>query len=138
MDKKALSPVIATVLLISLALILAGIIFAWGSSFMAGLSPPVDCGGVNFRAEILNSSNSLEIVNLDAIQIEGFVIKEFGVGELITKEEIDYVVTPGNTTSIELIENYESGTFLIIPKIAYGDDEDIGICNDAYGFEVEI
>ncbi len=95
MNKKALSQIIATVLLISIGLILSIIIFTWAQSFIFSLSPPIDCNNVKFRAEINN--DELNIVNIGSIEINGFVIKSQQTGEIKILEEVTLTVTPGKT-----------------------------------------
>ena len=143
MKKRGLGPVVSTVLLIAVALVIAGIIFAWGWGFMSRLSPPVNCDNISFQAEIsLNESGeyNLNVVNQGNQEITGFVIKEITEGSVETVEEINYFVDLGRTESISLSGDYQNGKYLVVPKTFVEVDEE-GVsktCQDKYGIEVEI
>ncbi|MFH1290097.1 MAG: hypothetical protein ABIH92_01695 [Nanoarchaeota archaeon] len=142
MEKRGLSPIIATVLLVSLGLVIAVSVFTWGSNLLLTLSPPVDCDGVSIRAEISDSEGNqyLGVVNLGTVEIRGFVIKSFGDGSLDIVERGDAVVEPGTTERIQLVEEYGAGEFLVVPEIIVetGDgDSMFGECDDIYGYLVE-
>jgi len=143
--------VIAAVLLVVLAITLGAIIFTWSLGIL-NLSPPVNCDGLGFRAEIGNTNglgigvgigNSggafLDVVNIGIVRIEGFVIKSVDDREIRIIEEIDYVVATGNTERIDLSVGY-GGEFLVVPKIFVQDDSDgeVRVCEDGYGEVVEV
>jgi len=136
MKKKGLSQIVATVLLISVSLILAILIFTWAKSFIFALSPPVDCNEIKFRAEI--SDNNLNIVNIGPKEINGFVIKSRQTGEIQILEEISHTVAPGKTETITLTESYSQEEILIIPIITTEtiDSETQSTCPDQFGFEI--
>ena len=76
--KKGLSPVIATVLLVSIALVLAVIIFLWARSFVAeqiekgGRVVEMACEDVKFLAEAY--SGQLMIENVGSVPLFGVEI----------------------------------------------------------------
>ncbi len=90
-DKKGLSPVIATVLLVSLVLVLIAIIFMWARGFIAeqvekGGKPAQEvCMDVSF--EISNTygynkqSVEVQVVNRGNVPIYDFDVKIIGGGE---------------------------------------------------------
>ncbi len=90
-NKNGLSPVIATVLLISLGIVLAGIIFLWMTGFVSEQlekqGKPIDqvCSEVAFEEEhdYSSSTNSmtLQITNRGNVPISGFDIKFVGDGQ---------------------------------------------------------
>jgi len=104
MKNKAISPVIAATLLIALSISLATIILTFGTDYVTNLSPPVNCDGINFEAEIMDQK--LNVVNFGAIQIEGFTINLRTETTLKKIEEITNKVPPGETESIPLTKEY--------------------------------
>lgn len=89
-DKKALSPVIATVLLIALVLVLASIVFLWARGFVSeriekfgGIPIQETCGEIGFDFEIYNKGSGeydFEIVNQGNIPIYDFELKQISGG----------------------------------------------------------
>ena len=79
MKKKGLSPVIASVLMIMLVLILAGMIFLWARGFVSEQIQKFDkpigdvCATVNFDAVMVG--NDLEIINRGNVGIRHFEVK---------------------------------------------------------------
>jgi len=91
MKRKALSPVIATVLLIAIVIIIALIIFLW----FRGLSEEIItkfgkkniklvCADVKFKAEY--SSLTLSVSNIGNVPLYDFNLKISGSGSYITKK----------------------------------------------------
>lgn len=87
--KKGISPVIATVLLITLAVVLAAIIFLWARQFISekltkgGEVIENKCGEVTFRAEITAQSSAITVVNDGNVPLYGVDIKLIGAGETV-------------------------------------------------------
>lgn len=83
--KRSLSPVIATILLISLVLVLAAIIFLWARGFVAeqiekfGKSADSVCSEVNIDANVYDNlgTKEIEISNRGNVNIYTFGIKQF-------------------------------------------------------------
>ena len=81
--KRGLSPVIATVLLISLALVLALIIFFWAKNFIGekiqknGEAIELSCQKVSFRADayFVDSNLVVDILNSGSIPLYGAELK---------------------------------------------------------------
>ena len=89
-NKKALSPVIATVLLILLVIILATIVFLWARGFLGEqiekFDRPIDyaCDAISFEARLvpgLGGKYAIEIVNTGDIDIYNFQIKRIHGGD---------------------------------------------------------
>jgi hypothetical protein len=143
MNKKGLSVVTASVLLISLALVLATVIYNQMRQQIVSLSPEVDCLGVDFRAEIVYEANGayLNVVNLGNLPIVGFYIKTFVDGESEVYEDVSFHVEPGRTEKIFLARDYLSGEYFVVPKVE-GDDLNeqsfVGVCKDLYGIEISV
>jgi len=84
-NKKGLSPVIASVLMILLVLVLAAIIFLWARGFISEqvekFGKPVDemCSSIDIK--VVKVENELEIINRGNINIRHFDIKLFKDGD---------------------------------------------------------
>ena len=92
MTKKAVSPVIATVLLIMMVVVLAVIIFLWATSFVGeavtkrGASAEQRCGEVSLETQYIN--NELQVTNKGSIPVYKLEIraKSGGDKEIIKKD----------------------------------------------------
>lgn len=145
MNKTALSSVIATVLLVSLTLALAIIVFSWSTNFVKNLGPPVNCENVNFKADFSSFGNTyfLNVENIGTAQLEGFLIKQTGLGEVAEIEDIELIVSPGKTESIQLknIEQQHVGReFLIIPEVSIETSKGalIKTCSNKFGEKITL
>ena len=87
-NKKGVSQLIATILLIALVIVIAAIIFFWVRGFISeqiekfGRPAEVSCGDANFDAELKQSGGEtiLYIFNKGNINIADFSIKTFQGG----------------------------------------------------------
>ena len=124
--KKGLSPVIASVLLIALVVVLAGIVFMWARGFISERiekqGQPVDaiCEQVNFEISLEKGAGgtaSIDIVNRGNIAIYGFEIREVKEGE--TKAtEFPFSVGAGETLPGEQISyDITSEEIIFFPKV---------------------
>lgn len=104
-EKRAISPVIASVLLIAMAVILALIIFLWAKSFIGedviknGEVIKNSCKNVVFDSEI--SGGELLVENKGNVALYGVAIKTAGSG----KEELCYPFDGENSPTISLGES---------------------------------
>jgi len=145
MIKRGLSPLVGTVLLISLTVIIGVTIYSMNSQEILKLAPdePQGCDFVSFQIDLYDSGDafSLDVVNLGAIEIKGFTIREISEGDISDVENVERVVEPGKTESIPLAGSY-SGRYLIVPRIAFdgleSDEEEIGVCLNVHGAEIEV
>ena len=120
--KRGLSPVVATVLLISLALVLALIIFIWARSVIKervekfGEAIELSCDDISFSAE-LESSGKVNVNNLGNVPLYGIEVRKRGLG---------------------VIKNIGAGYFDSgLPKGA-GKSVDVSLGNPAVGEEFTI
>lgn len=108
-NKKGVSPVVATVLLVALMLILAAIIFAWARGFVKeavqknGESAEYVCDQLKFEANFGSRSlvddklyGTLQVVNRGTIPIYGFDIKQVKGGK-VERTPFVFQVAPGET-----------------------------------------
>jgi len=83
MKKKGLSPIVATVLLIGLVVVLAGLVFFWARGFISekiekfGENVDDVCERVDFGVELVEGNSILEVVNRGNVPIHNFEVKQF-------------------------------------------------------------
>jgi len=112
-NKNGLSPVIATVLLISLGIVLAGIIFLWMTGFVSEQlekqGKPVEqvCSEVDFEEDFDYSpatmAINLQITNRGNIPIYGFDIKFIGEGKSAMKA-FQFTTPVGSASELQAIQ----------------------------------
>ncbi|MBS3088238.1 hypothetical protein J4402_00500 [Candidatus Pacearchaeota archaeon] len=144
MEKRALSQVIATLLLVSVSLTLAVIIIAWARSDIFSLSPQIDaeCSEIYFESEILkiDGTDYLFAVNLGNVNIIGFQINVIETDMIENKESVETELPPGKSREIKLNSVYlEDKEFLVVPIIAAKKiDKEIPLtCPETYGQTIE-
>jgi len=110
MNKKGLSPVIASVLLVALVLVLATIIYLWARTMIPetaekfGMPIEDSCPNVNFVASLSISKDSIIIQNNGNVPIQGISYAIEGAGALEYEELMhDVPVVGGGTSSFALI-----------------------------------
>jgi flagellin-like protein len=138
MDKRGLSPVIATVLLIALVLVLASIIFLWMKGFVSeqvmksiegSAARPVQqiCDEISFDANIVfggASAYDLEIRNTGNVNLYSFDVKKIMKNGDSKIENFRFPVDVGQAISKPF--NYEEGNVkkLIIYPMLLGNVKD--------------
>lgn len=128
--KKGVSPVIATVLLVSLVLVLVAIIFLWSKQFITeqvqknGADVNTVCKDVVFDVEhnlgSSGASNSLELqfVNRGNVNIYDFDIKAIGDnGDSVIKKYGIPVDIGGATEPREIILDEGTAQIVIYPQV---------------------
>lgn len=154
-DKKAVSPVIATVLLIAIVIIIALIIFLWFRSLTKDVSTKfgenveVVCQDIEFNAVYSTSTNLLSIQNVGNIPIYGIKLKIYKTGEFTTRDIQDLSTSwpssglkPGSAFSSVISGSAVSGaTRIILIPVLLGTSQRSGtnsvyVCEDRYGQEV--
>ena len=148
--KKGLSPVIATVLLIAIAVVLALIIFLWAKGFVGEKIMKFDetiensCKDVSFEVEAIAEVGEkvINIVNRGDVPIYGIVVRKKGIGsveEIKTLQESDMTtIKSGETASVGLPEGIDAGDEIvavpiILGKTAGGETTKSYTCDDNYG-----
>ena len=130
-DKRGLSPVIATVLLISLALVLAVIIFLWAKGFVKekaqkfGEAIELACDDIDFVAEVDNGG-FVKVNNVGNVPIYKVEIRKRSVGtvkSLGTAEFGDGIPKGSTKSSRESVGGVVGGDKLIAVPIILGETE---------------
>lgn len=150
--KKGVSPIVATILLISIVVILALIIFLWARSFVGEkaqkFNSAIDysCGGedgVKMEAGFYTQGQtySLDVKNNGNVPIYGFVVKEFGKGTVISKDISNSgTLNLGESMTIQLdnIDVQNINELLVIPILLgqVGDQREAYTCGDEFGYLV--
>ena len=131
LDRKGISPVIATVLLVALAVILAVIIFMWAKQFITeklskgGEVIENSCNQVIFSAEIRDKN--IYVVNNGNIAIYGVSMRKVDAGETgpesnpFEKEGQEFSIKAGETKDVAM-EGDVSGTYEVMPILLGSDD----------------
>jgi len=148
-DKKGISPVIATILLVAIVIILAIIIFIWARGFVAeraekfGRAVELSCADVNFDSGVFAGDAecggfALDIVNRGDIPLYGFEVKDLSeAGSVIVREILTSTVTVGNSASICLSSDVDVGDEILIVPIILGETDSGKVaytCPDKLGF----
>ncbi len=127
-NKKGLSPIIATVLLVSISLALAVIIFLWAKSFFVeaimknGASIEDACSVVSFETDYDYANGKISVENTGEIPIYGFEIKTKSGGEIVNLGEGVEGTEVGETKSLDLV--IDGGVSeLIVAPILLGEDD---------------
>ena len=120
--KKAVSPLIATVILIAISVTLGLIIFSSSSGFIEQLSPPTDCSRVSFNAGLYLENNQiiLEVDNIGNEIIEGFDIQiNNKAQDSSNTRTIDLQVQIGESALkvLQLQELTDNSILTLIPRI---------------------
>tara|TARA_Y100000310_G_C20636460_1_gene791426 strand:- start:837 stop:1295 length:459 start_codon:yes stop_codon:yes gene_type:complete len=145
MKKRAVSPVIATILLITIGIVLATIIFIWATSFIGESVQKFDkaielsCDKVNFDAEVSfsNSKHFLNVINRGDVPIYDLVVTSKQSG---SRKTVDFEgnkqgeVNIGETISFELDPLGNINELVVVPTIL--GESDTGkksyTCEDRY------
>jgi flagellin-like protein len=152
MSKKGISPVIATVLLISLVLILAAIIFMWARSFLPEQiqkfgSPVADsCKEVGFEAEYTATTHEISIINRKNIPIYRVQVGKksglLGSVSYLENSTAQSVIGVGESGSFG-VEGVASGDELVIIPVLLGEVQDTGekkafACGSDYAYNLVV
>jgi len=142
--KKAVSPVVSTVLLMIMVIILALIIFLWAKSFIGEkiekFDKPIEnvCVDVNFRASI-EGRTKLLLVNQGNVPIHAVNIKEISPGTSEIKEKIiDLDKGSSKNESISLSSSTESVVIIPVLLGRSGGKFQTKSCPENLGIEIEL
>lgn len=117
-DKRGVSPLIASVLVIGMVVVVASIVFFWGKGFTEEIiekEGTLDQKRLNCVTDVKinvldGSSNEVTIENLGSARIDAFSLVSDGIAE----ETVD-AVEPGNTIKVQ--HTAQGSKIDIIPKI---------------------
>lgn len=137
MNKKGLSPIIATVLLVSIALILAVIIFLWARNFLSERTVKMDkpieniCEDIDFSAEgsydNVNMLVTVDIINRGNVPLYGVEVKKKDSGSVTGIGVFEgSTIAAGETSSVSVDgSSVSSGDTLVILPMIIGMSGDL-------------
>ncbi|MFH1425719.1 MAG: archaellin/type IV pilin N-terminal domain-containing protein [archaeon] len=147
--KKGLSPVIATVLLVSIAVILAVIIFFWARHFVAekvekeGQAIELLCDDVSFSADAYGFK--LYVENTGSVPLYGMEIKKKGTfgTEVLGPKIFEHSSLPAGETGEIDIAGIGVGERLVVVPILLGTVLEKTkklphVCDEDYGVEIYV
>ncbi|GIU68670.1 MAG: hypothetical protein KatS3mg001_520 [Candidatus Pacearchaeota archaeon] len=155
-NKKGLSPVIATVLLVAMVLVIALIIFLWfrGLSKEAitkfgGTNVELICQDVTFLSNYESSSGILSVVNTGDVPIYSLNVKitkpgsfeTLEIKEISTNWPINGLMPGGSFSSEDLSSKFSEATSISITPILLGESagqEKTHSCDETYSQEIDI
>ncbi len=153
MNKRGVTPVIATVLLISIVIVLAAIIFIWARSFVAEKAEKFEravelsCDSVNMEVGVFDTDNGyqLDITNRGEIPVYGVSIRRDTPGNLEVLEDFIFegTVSSGQSQHIPIPNNLDvtpDETLVIVP-IILGEDSSGRVpytCSDRDDFTASV
>ena len=142
MKKKGVSPVIATVLLISIVIILGVIIFLWARGFVEESAQKSDravdmsCDDINFEAGY--NAGKIDVVNRGNVPIYGFNVKARGAATILVTNIQEQTLAQGASNSFDYTR--EADTELHVIPMILGETESGGkvvhTCDDSVGFPI--
>jgi len=146
-NKKAITPIVSTVLLIVITIILAIIIWLWAGSFFEeraqklGMSEDQACQKVDLSVEY--DSNKLDITNVGSIPIYGFKIEviEKGTSKIYEPDEENININIGESRTITVDTQGLNPEKLRIIPILLGESKGIKkifVCDKKYAKEVSV
>lgn len=149
-NKRAVSPVVATVLLIGMVVVIALIVFLWFRGFVGGACEKFErnceltCDEVEFQTSY--SGGTLYMLNLGNVPIYSIKIKLSGGGSHETKDIRDlsgdwplYGLGIGKSLSTP-VDSSGFTEMTVIPVLLgnSNDGQESFICEDIYGFKMDI
>jgi len=144
LKKRGISPVIATVLLVSIALTLAVIIFIWARSFVSeaitkdGQAINLVCEDISFDAEY--NSGQVLIVNRGNVPLYGVELSKVSLGSRTHIGEGTFIqpVGTGESVGISVGETLAAGDKISIVPIILGEQEEYKkafVCGESFSVE---
>ncbi len=161
MEKKGISPVIATVILIAIVVVIGIIIFLWAKAFISesavknGRSVEVSCGEVEYETQIVknvcgsgNQDDALDINNIGNIPIYGMKVLEIDkstgsvnvIDPLANDPFPTGTLTIGKSGTLCLGEDVvDQDSYRVVPKLLAENDEGVRVpytCPDKDGITI--
>lgn len=135
-SKRGVSPVIATVLLIVLVVVIAGIVFVWSKNVIPKTiekdGEPIEraCDRIVLEASIFNNATGrfLDVNNKGNVEVHGFGVRVVDEGSVTVRSSIEQTVSSGDSKRIYLNssvypEAYGNMTLRIAPILVGLQDD---------------
>lgn len=151
-NRRGVSPVVATILLIAITVVLAVIVFLWARGFIDESAEkrgePVEraCEDVDFVAGLFKDGVlKLDIVNHGNIPIYGVELKKYGQDTILPSQYLDGTITAGESATITLdsdfVSTLEVGDSILVVPIILGQTQEGKVahaCDDAAGYSAPV
>jgi flagellin-like protein len=151
-DKRGVSPLVATIILISMVLIISAIIFAWARSMVREDATKFNrnirlvCEDVSFRATY--SGGTLNVINEGNVPVYRIKVKKEEGANYVT-EDITTMsarwpesgLNPGGAFSDNIASTIGTADRITIIPVLVGDvgnKQTIYVCEDRFGYEIEL
>lgn len=137
MEKRGVSPVIATVLLIAIVIVLALIVFLWARGFIpealtkSGKSANQACEEIRLDLSYLSEQGELQISNTGNIPIYALKIKKKTGGDIEVQDE-EIRISPGDTASRTIEGDYEELEIFPVVMAESGISKKIYTCQNSF------
>ena len=127
-NKRGVSPVIASVMLVMLVLVLASIIFLWAKGFVneqiEKFGEPIEkyCDRVDFSAELYDNTK-LQVLNKGDVDIHSFSLKKIRDGDSEMSSvalAVDAGLSGAGAVSVEM-ENGEPAKEIVLYPVLIGN-----------------
>lgn len=149
MNKKGVSPVIATVLLITIALLLAVVIFFWARNFIGEktqkFGEPIEnsCDQIKFDADVSLSGSSLavDVVNKGNVPLYGIEVRKKEDGGIVNVGSAGKTVDNGQTESLSVdtsSADLTTGSQLVLVPVIIGESGNLKkayTCDQKFGLD---
>jgi len=145
MNKKGVSPVIATVLLVSMAIVLALIIFIWARAFISeggekmGETIKASCEKVNIEVEAFQ--DRVLVKNSGNIPLYGVKVMKVSFGSTTKLNEFEESISGGESVSISEGINLDEGEdIIVIPMLLgeSGEEKKVFACDNDFGIKASV
>jgi flagellin-like protein len=145
--KRGLSPVIATILLIAIALIIAIIIFLWARTFIGEQTEKFDepisnsCERVDFLAEAFLSDGDIDIENKGNVPLYGVEVRKKDSGSILDAKRLEKSIGVGETGDVVIPAGIGGGDEIVVVPILLGEAGEFKkayTCGESYGKEITV
>ena len=147
MNERGISPVIATVLLVSIALVLAAIVFIWAQAFFvekitkSGETLETVCGRVNIAVDL--QGTTLKVQNNGNVPLAGIDLKKISAGSTEDVAVATKPILPGQSKDFDISSSgVNSGQdLLVVPKLlaqSTKQQEVTVACDNNFGKQVSV
>ena len=138
MQKRGISPLIATILIIGFTIVLAAMVMQWGTTLLKGIQEQtgktaelkITCTGISNLEIVPLSPSEIRLNNNNDVALEGFIFRSY-VGDDIITTEIPMSIDKLGSRKFTILTNYNKGIpnkVGVFPKVMTSDGK-IATCD---------
>ena len=138
MQKRGISPLIATILIIGFTIVLAAMVMQWGTTLLKGIQEQtgkqaelkIACTGISNLEIVPLSPSEIRLNNNNDIALEGFIFRSY-IGDDIITTDIPIGIDKLGSRKFTIITDYSKGIpnkVGVFPKIRTSEGK-IAICD---------